>query len=191
MFVHVPGELELVVATVLSVAASWRWWKEFRNCSFNLHFSAIHWEPSEMSEGVIATLLLPSSQILLAACCFVLQNPSQEMPSIMVISNFLFISERRWNHWSWALSYTYISSGTYSCSCGCRTDNDYPCCSFGMTLPFPSIIHWVYVLTLYFSVCCSLSCFHCLIEQMFYSISRTVIWGRALSKCFTLKVDYE
>lgn len=157
MFVHVPGELELVVATVLSVAASWRWWKFFHNCSFSLYFSAIYWR-SDMSEGVIATLLLPSSLILLAAfavCYFFLQNPSQEMPSIKVLSNFLFISESRWNHWSWTLSYTYISSGTYSCSCGCWTGNDYPCCSFGTTSPFSSITLWVSVLTLYFSVCCS------------------------------------
>ena len=144
MFVHVPGELELVVATVLSVAASWRWWKKIHNCSFSLYFSAIYQHSSLL--------------ILLAAfavCCFFLQNPSQEMPSIKVLSNFLFISESRWNHWSWTLSYTYISSGTYSCSCGCWTGNDYPCCSFGTTSPFSSITLWVYVLTLYFSVCCS------------------------------------
>jgi len=149
---------ELVVVTVLSIAASWRWWEKFLNCSFSLYFSEIYWEPSEMSEGVTATLLLPFSLIFIAAfsfCCFFLQNPSQEMPSIMVISDFFFISERSWNHWSWALSYTYISSGTCSCSRGCWRDKMITCAAASVWQPFSSITLWVYALTLHFSVCCN------------------------------------
>ena len=62
----------------------------------------------------------------------------------------VLFSERWWNHWSRTLSYTYIYSGTYSCSCGCWEDHDHKGCSFGITWNLYEMKFWLYMLEIFY-----------------------------------------